>query len=192
MDSRSRSARYTGLRPRKYRFRVQASTDGKTLEQPGSLDWNLDRPALVDDALEPGRSGPRHGGPAFRRLQAEGQVAARTRSAAAELVDQRTAELVEANKRAEQARSQAEQANRAKSVFLANMSHELRTPLNAILGFSNLLRERSASQEQRRDLDIINRSGEHLLTLINDVLDVAKIEAGRTELEIAPCDLKAW
>ena len=96
---------------------------------------------------------------------------------------ERTVELVEA-------RNQAEQANRAKSAFLANMSHELRTPLNAILGFSNLLRDGSASEDQRRDLNIINRSGEHLLALINDVLDIAKIEAGRTQLEIAPCDLK--
>jgi CheY-like chemotaxis protein/anti-sigma regulatory factor (Ser/Thr protein kinase) len=98
-------------------------------------------------------------------------------------VDRRTAELVEA-------KDQAESANRAKSAFLANMSHELRTPLNAVLGFSHLLRERGASEEQRRDLDIINRSGEHLLTLINDVLDLAKIEAGRTVLEIGACDLK--
>jgi CheY-like chemotaxis protein/nitrogen-specific signal transduction histidine kinase len=99
-----------------------------------------------------------------------------------ELVQQRTAELVAA-------RDQAQAANRAKSASLATMSHELRTPLNAILGFSNLLRERGASEQQRHDLDIINRSGEHLLSLINDVLDVAKIEAGRTELEIAPCNL---
>jgi signal transduction histidine kinase/CheY-like chemotaxis protein len=98
------------------------------------------------------------------------------------LVDQRTAELVKA-------RDEAESANRAKSVFLANMSHELRTPLNAILGFSSLLAEHEASEQQRRDLEMINRSGEHLLDLINNVLDVAKIEAGRTELEIASCDV---
>jgi signal transduction histidine kinase/CheY-like chemotaxis protein len=98
------------------------------------------------------------------------------------LVQKRTAELVEAC-------DQAVAANRAKSLFLANMSHELRTPLNAILGFSDLLRERSVSEEQRKDLDIINRSGEHLLSLINDVLDVAKIEAGHRVLDIAPCDL---
>jgi signal transduction histidine kinase/DNA-binding response OmpR family regulator len=98
------------------------------------------------------------------------------------LVERRTAELVVA-------RDQALAANHAKSAFLANMSHELRTPLNAILGFSNLLRGRGASEQQRHDLDIINRSGEHLLGLINDVLDVAKVEAGRSELETAPCDL---
>ena len=99
-----------------------------------------------------------------------------------QLVEQRTAELVIA-------RDQALAASRAKSAFLANMSHELRTPLNAILGFSNLLRERGASEQQRHDLDIINRSGEHLLGLVNDVLDVAKVEAGRTKLEATACDL---
>jgi signal transduction histidine kinase/CheY-like chemotaxis protein len=98
------------------------------------------------------------------------------------LVEERTAELARAC-------DEAQAANRAKSVFLANMSHELRTPLNAILGFSHLLRERGASEKQRHELDIINRSGEHLLSLINDVLDVAKIEAGRSELEIAPFNL---
>jgi CheY-like chemotaxis protein/nitrogen-specific signal transduction histidine kinase len=87
------------------------------------------------------------------------------------------------------AKNAAEAANRAKSDFLANMSHELRTPLNAILGFSNLLREAPCSDKQRRDLDIISRSGEHLLHIIDEVLDVAKIEAGRKELKIEPCDL---
>jgi PAS domain S-box-containing protein len=98
-------------------------------------------------------------------------------------VEQRTAELV-------LARNAAETANKAKSVFLANMSHELRTPLNAILGFSTILRRNSQlNDQQRQQLDIVNRSGEHLLTLINDVLEVAKIEAGRIVLEQAPVDL---
>ena len=99
-----------------------------------------------------------------------------------QVVEQRTEELVVA-------RDEALAASRAKSAFLANMSHELRTPLNAILGFSNLLRDRGASQQQRHDLEIINRSGEHLLGLINDVLDVAKVEAGRSKLESTPCEL---
>jgi PAS domain S-box-containing protein len=100
-----------------------------------------------------------------------------------ETVRQRTAELL-------LARDAAEAANKAKSVFLANMSHELRTPLNAILGFSNILRKNpSLEAEQRRDIEIINKSGEHLLALINDVLEMAKIEAGRVQLEEAPFDL---
>jgi CheY-like chemotaxis protein/anti-sigma regulatory factor (Ser/Thr protein kinase) len=90
------------------------------------------------------------------------------------------------------ARDAAEAANRAKSVFLANMSHELRTPLNAILGFSSLIgRDSELSASQREKIEIINRSGEHLLTLINDVLDIAKIEAGKVQLDISSFDFGA-
>jgi two-component system sensor histidine kinase/response regulator len=88
------------------------------------------------------------------------------------------------------AKEAAEAANRAKSVFLANMSHELRTPLNAILGFSDLMaRDRSLSAEQQENLSIITRSGGHLLSLINDVLDMAKIESGRMTLQEHTFDL---
>ena len=102
----------------------------------------------------------------------------------------RTAELKSANRELELAKEEAEAANRAKSLFLANMSHELRTPLNAILGFSQLMaRERKTSPEQRESLGIINRAGEHLLAMINDVLDLSKIEAGKVELNLESCDL---
>jgi signal transduction histidine kinase len=94
------------------------------------------------------------------------------------LVGQRTHELV-------QARDQAESANRAKSAFLANMSHELRTPLSVILASSSLLSQSDPTADQREIIDAISRSGEHLLGLIDDVLDVAKIEAGKEELAIA-------
>ncbi len=90
----------------------------------------------------------------------------------------------------QEAKEEAEAANRAKSAFLANMSHELRTPLNAVLGFSQLMRDDPQSTPtQLEKLDIINRSGTHLLTLINDVLDMSKIEAGRTLLDARPFDL---
>ena len=83
-----------------------------------------------------------------------------------------------------------QQANRAKSVFLANMSHEIRTPMNAILGFSQLmLRDQDLTPQQCQYLGTINRSGEHLLALINDVLEMSKIEAGRTTLNISTFDL---
>lgn len=88
------------------------------------------------------------------------------------------------------AKEAAEAANTAKSTFLANMSHELRTPLNAILGFAQLMeRDAALTARQKASLATINRSGEHLLTLINDVLEMSKIEAGRTVLHSIPFDL---
>ncbi len=85
-----------------------------------------------------------------------------------------------------------QQANRAKSVFLANMSHEIRTPMNAILGFSQLmLRDQDLTPRQCQYLGTINRSGEHLLALINDILEMSKIEAGRTTLNLSTFDLPA-
>jgi signal transduction histidine kinase/DNA-binding NarL/FixJ family response regulator len=88
------------------------------------------------------------------------------------------------------AKEAAEAANRAKSAFLANMSHEIRTPMNAILGFSQLmLREQTLTAKQSQYLGTINRSGEHLLALINDILEMSKIEAGRTTLNHTTFDL---
>jgi PAS domain S-box-containing protein len=91
-----------------------------------------------------------------------------------------------------EAREAADAANRAKSQFLASMSHELRTPLNGILGYTQILeRDPGLSAPQQRGIRVIHQSAEHLLSLINDVLDLSKVEAGRLELHPLPSDLRA-
>ncbi len=122
----------------------------------------------------------------------EQRVAERTAelAAAKETAEEARGAAEEARRAAEEARRAAEAANRAKSAFLANMSHELRTPLNAILGYSQLMaRDAQVTPAQRDYLDTIGRSGEHLLGLINDVLTMSKIEAGRTSLQENAFDL---
>ena len=117
-----------------------------------------------------------------RQLQVSFTKLEKTNEALETRVEQRTAAL-------QQAKAAADAANRAKSQFLANMSHELRTPLNAILGFTQLLlKDGSIKPEHQANLGIVNRSGERLLALINDVLEMSKIEAGQVSLNdnIAP------
>jgi CheY-like chemotaxis protein len=100
---------------------------------------------------------------------------------------------LEAQKTAEAAQKASEAANRAKSEFLANMSHELRTPLNGILGYAQILKQNpTMSPQQQRGLNIIQKSGQHLLLLINDILDLAKVEAGKIKLHPQPLNLSKF
>jgi PAS domain S-box-containing protein len=123
-----------------------------------------------------------------------------------DLVQARTGELEEANRQLHdeirereqlesdliKAREAAESANRAKSAFLANMSHGIRTPMNAILGYAQILeRDPGIGAARREYVEVINRSGEHLLGLINDILEMSKIEAGRATLNAEHFDFLA-
>ncbi len=90
-----------------------------------------------------------------------------------------------------QSRDAAEAANRAKSSFLANMSHEIRTPMNGIIGMAGIMRRSAVSPKQIEQLDKINTAAEHLLNIINDILDISKIEADKLELEETLVDINS-
>lgn len=118
-------------------------------------------------------------------LQERGEELQSHRDHLEELVDRRTTEL-------QMAKERAEIASQAKSDFLARMSHELRTPLNAIMGYAQILKmDRTLTERQLTCLNTIHGSGEHLLMLIVDILDLSQIEAGKTELHLAAVDPKA-
>lgn len=190
VDSNHRSATYTSLPAGQYTFRVQASNNnGVWSDKEVSLMINVLPPwwetlwfrglalALVIGVVLGGYRWRVHS-IKHQNQRLEQQVAART-----EELQKRTLELAQAKNTAEKAQYAAEAANRAKSTFLANMSHELRSPLNAILGFAQVMRRSTTLTGNDRDnLGIIMSSGEHLLSLINQVLDLSKIEAGHIAL----------
>lgn len=185
-----RYAEYTNVPPGSYTFRVKGSNrDGVWNEEGAALRIVIPPPFWQTTwfrlLLAAAALGLVYGGVGLRFRAVE-----RQRQRLERLVEERTRQLQETLLQLERSRDAAEAANRAKSTFLANMSHEFRTPLNAILGFTQVLvRDEQLQDDQRENLEIIQRSSEHLLGLINDVLDMSKIEAGRTVLNERGFDL---
>lgn len=175
----NRQGRYSGLKPGEYTLKVRAfNNDGiesdkiaslniKVLPPPWGTWWAYSLYIIIV------------AGSLFIYLTRQ----RRAKKLLEKLVDKRTVELKEA-------RIEADRANKAKTDFLANMSHEIRTPMNSILGFSEILLGREKNSENIKYLQSIYTNGNSLLTLINDILDISKVEAGKMNLIYAPMSME--
>ncbi|MGH9628864.1 MAG: ligand-binding sensor domain-containing protein [Bryobacteraceae bacterium] len=184
VDAQQRSARYTGLRPGEYVFRVQASTNGGVNwgEQGVSLALNV-APPWWNTIWTRSAAVLAFMGLIFGTHKLRVNALQKRQVLLERVVDRRTAQLVEARDQAQAANQRAEEATAMKSMFLANMSHEIRTPMNAVIGMAYLALKTPLNEKQRDYVNKIHNAGTLLLGVINDILDFSKIEAGKLDIE---------